>query len=444
MRAGRSNTGLIVLLLILGLALMLVGFMAYMHFDYEINEYLQSEIGAAAAFKTFSSEPFINSAENANPYNPYDPRGDALYFYEAPEGFAVISHSQAWNEEKLKLLYHELMMNEHGEEINILYEVVIHPEEDEYGNKLASYTRSTTAVSFFIRFPALPHEFSVDFPRAVGSINIYGGDTNTTVESIAGSLSHEYGHLYTFYHMFDFVIDEHDLIRDTTYAAFRGVSANNLLTDLQIDDEGYSQNRHRCIIEIAAEDYVQLMGSPNTRQVADFVDVRQVIDGAENPTGTFRARNAFPQENMRLPLPNDVPGLEAYFRSYIDLQPRVPIEEKQDVTLQIRQNSKQFNLVTGHRTFIYYTITWNTPYQEAIYTLACYDPNNYNGWGIPIKTVRHGQTASAIIGEYVVERGNQVVSLDDGLAGGVKVFYVVAQLTDGTFFISDKLEYNFG
>ena len=144
-----------------------------------------------------------------------------------------------------------------------------------------------------------------------------------------------------------------------------------------------------------------------------------------------------------LPLAIDVPGLEAYFFSFIDAEPGAPIEERQDIAVQIRQHSVQHNLVSGLRTFVYYTITWNTPYDNAIYTLVCYDPDNYTGWGIPIKTVRPGQNASAVIGEYVIERGTQIVSLNDRLAEGTKVFYVVAQLPDGTYFISDKLEHHF-
>ena len=121
----------------------------------------------------------------------------------------------------------------------------------------------------------------------------------------------------------------------------------------------------------------------------------------------------------------------------------MPAEEKKEITLQIRRNPVEYNLVTGLRTFVHYSITWNAPYHNAVYTLVCYDPDNYEGWGIPIKTVRPGQTTSAVIGEYVIERGDQVASMDDGNAAGTKVFFVVALLPDGTFYISEKLEYQF-
>ena len=203
------------------------------------------------------------------------------------------------------------------------------------------------------------------------------------------------------------------------------------------------QERFRYLLEIAAEDYVQLMGSPTTRQIVDFVDVQQVLNGAEQSGSILTARNAFPQENMMLPLANDVPGLKDYFYSFIDTPPRTPIEEKQEITLQIRKNPVQYELTDGQRTFVHYVITWDAPYQSAVYTLICFDPENYSGWGTAIKTVHPGQSTSAVIGEYVIEQGNQVLSIDDNNARGVKVFLVVAVLPDGTYHLSELLEYEF-
>ena len=442
MEARRSGSALIVIMFILGLALLGVGLTANYHFSAEFEAYQSSRAEADAAFLAYSPSPFINSAAEAEAYVPYDPREDALFLYEAPEGFFIISHSTHWNQHMLELLYHELMLNEHGEEIDFLHEIIIFPYAEEEGSMLASYSLATTAVNFFVMFPAFPDDFAIAFPQIIGRINLYDGDTLNTIESIAGSLSHEYGHLFTFYHMFDNESDEDGSLERTTYAGLREALQNNLLTSAT-PGVTYMRERHRYLFEIAAEDYVQLMGSPTTRRVVDFVDVQQVINGAEHPASISGARNAFPQENMMLPLANDVPGLKAYFFSFVDAEPRVPIEEKQDVTLDIRRNSVQHNLVSGLRTFVYYTITWNTPYQDAIYTLVCYDPFDYSGWGHPIKTVHPGNAGSAIIGEYVVERGEQVVTMDDGLAEGVKVFFVVALLPDGTFYISEKLEYEF-
>jgi hypothetical protein len=344
-------------------------------------------------------------------------------------------------------LYHELLLNTHGDEISFLYEVIVYPHEEEDGYFLATFARGVTVIDFFIQYPALPEDFKVPFLQDTGTINLYGGDIYTTIDSMAASLSHEYGHLFTYYYMFGIERNDDDSngtdsLRESMYAKLREVTRFNLITSLSYG-ENYRQERHRYLIEIAAEDYVLLMGSPTTRQVVDFVDVRQVVNGAERPESLKNARNAFPQENLMIPLANEVPGLKEYFFSFIDTELRMPVEEKQEVLLQIRKNNIEFLLTTGYRTFTHYIITWNTPYENAIYTLVCYDPNDYTGWGIPIKTVRPEQNASAVIGEYVIEQANQVVSLDDGLANGTMVFMVVAMLPDGTFYLSEKLEHTF-
>jgi len=433
----------IIILLVLAVAVFCGGFLSFYHFNGEVEAYERTIADADTFFQSHIPQPFINSAVNAEPYIYYDHRDDALYFFDAPEGFTIVSHSAAWNQNMLEHLYHELMQNEHGDEMNLLYEVIVYPyDEREEERVAATYTPGVKSISFFFQFPAFPADFTIDFPQDIGTITLYNGDTNTTVESMASSLSHEYGHLYTFYYMFDTIPDESNSLDGTEYARLREAARFNLITSKGPGDT-YWQDRYRYLIEIAAEDYVQLMGSPTTRQVVDYLDVRQILNGADAPTSWIGARNAFPQENMMIPLANDVPGLKDYFYSFIDAAPRIPIEEKQEITMQIQRSAIEHNLIDGLRTFVYYTITWNAPYQNAIYTLVCYDPDDYSGWGIPIKTVHPGQNTSAVIGEYVVERGDRVISLDDGNAQGVKVFFVVALLTDGTLYISDKFEHSF-
>ena len=420
----------------------LFGGYAVYHFNNEIEVYKRSAALTEVFFQTYTPQTFINNAADAEPYQSADQHEDALYIYEAPEGFTIISYSPAWNNEMLELLRWELMLNEHGDEINFLYEIIVYPYAEEDERAAATYTLSTKALSIFFQFPAFPPDFTVDFPQDIGSITLYNGDRNTTIESMASSLSHEYGHLYTHYYMFDVRDSETDSVAESMYASLREASRYDLLSSISRDDL-YWQERHRYMIETAAEDYVQLMGSPTTRQTADFVDVRQIVNGEEQPDNITNARNAFPQENMKIPLANDVPGLNEYFYSFINAEPQIPVEQKKDINLQIRRNSVQHELVSGLRTFVHYEITWNTPYSDAIYTISCYDPDDYTGFGFPVKTVHPGQSASAVIGEYVVSRGDQVVSANNDIAQGTKVFFVVALLPDGTFYISGKLEHTF-
>ena len=443
----KKSKGPYIFIIVLMLFTVFAGGAVVNHYNSEIELYENLSSEARVFFQTRPVQTFANSAADADPYIYHDHRDDALYIFETPEGFTMVSHSEAWDEDMLILLYHELLLNQHGDEINFLYEVIVYPHDEEEGIAQATYALGTTIINFFIQFPALPEDFMIPFPQDIGTINLFGGDTNTTIASMANSLSHEYGHLFTFYYMFDIGRDTDESnatgsLSDTMYARLREAARFNLITS-STPGETYIQDRFRYLFEIAAEDYVQLMGSPTTRQIVDFVDVRQVINGAERPTNVGGARNAFPQENLMIPLANDVPGLKEYFFSFIGIEPRAPVEEKQEITLHIRRNEIEFHLTTGYRTFTHYLITWNAPYTNAIYTLVCYDPDNYTGWGIPIKTVRPGQNTSAVIGEYVVEWGNQVESLDDGLASGTKVFFVVALLPDGTFYLSEKLEHVF-
>jgi len=438
----KSAMPLIVLSLIVSITLGLGGLLAFNHYNLEINLLEESKVDINTFLEGLTSDPFINTAVSASPYIPEYSRDDALYRFVAPEGFSIISHSTLWDEEMLELLYYELKQNVHGEEIEKLSEIIVYGHSDDEMNALATYAPGTSSAVLVINFPAFPEHFSVEFPKFIGRINIYGGDTRTTIESIAGSLSHEYGHHYTFYYMFDYEMRQNDLLVESVYADFREAHRHNLIGRVS-GDVDYFKYRYRYLIEIAAEDYVQLMGSPNTRSVVDFIDIKQVAEDMAQPRDTSGARNAFPQANMLIPLPNEVPGLTEYFYSYIDASPRVPVEEKQDITIEINRQSMQHNLETGPRTFIYYTLTWNTPYKDAIYTIACYDPYDYSGWGIPIKTIRPGQSASAVIGEYAVARNGMLYFAEDNLARDFKVFFVVAQLPDGTYYMSDKLEINF-
>ncbi|MDR2569064.1 MAG: hypothetical protein LBD23_02035 [Oscillospiraceae bacterium] len=438
----------ITILLIFGITLLGGGLFVIRYIDDDINS-SQHEIDVSHTsvakiddfFATRISEPFVNSAVSATVS-----RQDSIYdkdysSFSAPEGFTIRSYSKVWDEGMLELLYLELLRNTHGEEMKILYEIVIYPEEtDDF--VLASFTPTSTSDDIEFAFPALPDDFKLTITRNVGRIVLHGGDTKTTIESMAVSLSHEYGHLYTFYHMPEIFDTEEGVAARSSYAVFREAGRYDLIMG-EYDDALYRAQRHRFLFEVAAEDYILFMGSPTTRQVAEYVDVRQLLNGAENPPISIAARNAFPQENMMLPLGNDVPGLKEYFYSFIDTEAVPPIEDKMTISLNIETVPVGHDLVGGFRTFTHYNLTWNTPYSEAVYTIACYEIENYTGWARPIKTVSGGGSASAVVGTVTSVRGEQVFIQNDDIAQGKKVFYVAALLPDGTYYLSDKLAIEF-
>ncbi|MCL2221060.1 MAG: hypothetical protein FWC20_02080 [Oscillospiraceae bacterium] len=437
-KAGRA---FIITLFIISLLIMGAGVFGLQFFMGETNAYRLSALESETVFMMRVAEPFRNTAADAPPFSRDDDEAvPPLYYFETPEGFTMLSHSAAWNTQMLIALYEELMLNQHGEEIHFLHEVIVFADEDE--RALASYVIGSDTDRFTIEFSAIPSDFGVNFGRSFGTIHLYGGDTITTIEGMAGSLSHEYGHLFTFYHMFNDALQAGESLANTEFARLREASRHDFIVSAG-RGEDYWDQRFRYLFEIAAEDFVQLMGSPTTRQVVDFVDVRQRLNTAEPPTNTLGARNAFPQENLMIPLANDVPGLKEYFFSFINREPPRPIEQKREIRLEITQHARLFDLVTGERTFLFYEITWNTPYDGAVYTLVTYDPANYVGWGVPVRTVRPGITPSAIVGEYVIENDGQVRFMNDNLAVGTRVFMVIALLPDGTFFASEKLTHTF-
>ena len=432
---------LVILLIIFLTALFFCGVFITRYIDNELsmlNELNTSLSEMEAFFSSYEPTPYVNAASPVSPTADVS-YTDSLYSFKAPEGFRIISHSENWNEQMLELLYHELKANTHGKEMDILYEIVLTPEVSD-DSILGLFSPATIAMDFSFAHTALPSDFTVTIMRDAGQITLYGSDIYTSIESMAVCLSHEYGHLFTYYHMFNLDFDN---LADTYYAGLRNASAHDLITAVY-DDDFYRRNRHRYLSEVAAEDYVQIMGSPTTRQVASFIDVRQsLLYDAENPIVTTSFRNAFPQENMMLPLAGEIPGLREYFYSFTLTDPPYPTRQAQNITLDIREVPISHDLQTGYTTFTHYVLTWNMPYEDTVYTLAMYDPEGYTGWAHPIKTVFPGDEASAVIGSFTTMRGSRVYIMDDDIPNGSKVFYVSALLPDGTYYLSEKLYVTF-
>lgn len=163
--------------------------------------------------------------------------------YRGDSGVAFISYSTKWNTiEKLKALETELLKNKHGEELRLLSTINIFPDypagQDVLGQYFAEYTYGSKSVSLS------PNR----------KIYLYGGDKYSTVENIAPTMSHEYGHHFTFYHLFK---KEHlvpSKWKDSQYAQIRHMTQY----------EPFNQNPVPYkwdLSEILAEDYVELFGS---------------------------------------------------------------------------------------------------------------------------------------------------------------------------------------
>ena len=360
-----------------------------------------------------------------------------LHGYEAPEGFILKSYSSKWRVPELKALYEELLKNVHGEELYALREVIVEPEEQD--DALAYHTMSQEDTNLYLYHPALgagTHTY-LTHKHDVGTIVLHGGDTRTTVQSMALSLSHEYGHHYSFYH-FGFAGDE----AEAAYATLRGLPARAVVNPNRAD---YEENYAWTVWEIAANDYVQLMGSPTTRQSGTYYDGRQALyEGQQTDWSRSNGYiNGRIQGNLAIPLATDVQGLADYYYSFVDdAPPATPVRQQLPISLRIEKRSNSYRLVSGYTTFTYYHLTFDKPYTQAgvLYTVLCYGEDARTR---PIKSVTQSMAGEAYIGNVSQDLGDTVRNRNDFLAEGTKTFVVLVMFPDGTFAMSERLEYHF-
>jgi len=401
---------------------------------------------SAALIDTYLAEQspytFTNSTAEVSAIE-YETHSNALSSYKTPEGIHIVSYSTSWNERGLILLYEELLKNKHGKEIETLQSIILHAEPAR--NRLGQLTPIETISIIEFSFGALSDGLSFSINRRVSVIEIFNADELSTIEDVARTLSHEYGHLYTFYYFFTSSEGSTwDSLASTRYAELRKSEEYDLVTLLRMDSFTYRKEYLRVLFEIAAEDYVQIMGSPTTRQVVKFLDVSERLYGQEYPSSVNwnSAMNGWPQANMAIPLASEMPGLTEYFYSFIDEDPPHREHSKLDIAIDIERKSVGYNLVGGYQTFVHYILSWNTPYQDAIYTLVCFDPKDPSVV-IPIKTIFPGENARATIGAVTSEGWSYITILNDVFIKGTKAFFVIALLPDGSLYRSEPLWYEF-
>jgi hypothetical protein len=246
--------------------------------------------------------------------------------YVSPEGIKFSSQAPAWDSQaKLQQVYQELLKNTHGEEFPLLSAVEIHADYPK-GNGVAGEYRFQASADLLGRKKMLP-----------GRIDLYGGNERTTIESIAKTLSHEYGHHVTHYYSIKqdgFSLTDPALWTKSTYVKTRGLSNHPKVNKLQ---------EHRWQIgEIAAEDYVQLFGSPTAKQVHLFPSRFETLQkGKEMQPIRWDASmyNVAPQENSELPVAAEVPGLYDWFAGNLKVKtkPQLPGQPE----LKIKQVQKE-------------------------------------------------------------------------------------------------------
>ncbi|MGD6842202.1 transglycosylase SLT domain-containing protein [Bacillus infantis] len=164
--------------------------------------------------------------------------------YKGKSGVTYDSYSPAWKDAaKLAKLDEELLKNKHGEELSKLGKILIYPDYPA-GKQVAG--------QYFAKYQFSGKDGQLSPGRI---IHLYGGDKNTSVASMARTLSHEYGHHVTFY----MLVEKEDVLPEnwleSDYAKARELDN---YPKVHTDDEGAYD---WYLPEVLAEDYVQLMGS---------------------------------------------------------------------------------------------------------------------------------------------------------------------------------------
>jgi len=344
--------------------------------------------------------------------------------YVAADGFLVVSYSKAWaDQEKLKEVYEELLRNKHGDEIKLLTRINIFPGPDPEGSSYAGKYYG---------------EWRKGKPELIGNryIDIYKGDELTTIESIARTLAHEYGHHFTYYYFFKKEKQLWENWRNTGLAA-----ARNLKNNLKVSA---TSAEHKWLIqEIAAEDYVQLFGSPTLKKSFDFEDVQDSLDKAESGVTIYRENNSdmynyHPQENYELPLAANVRGLKEYWlgaAGWADTLGGPP----EPVTPELLEVNRIRDLDTPQ-----YVFAWNRSTDDTTakleYTLVRFVRVSEGGHGlIPVKTVNDDENLTAYIGAAA----NSRMYIEESIPKGITYFILFVKDGDGMITSSDVLAVDF-
>ncbi|WP_058486262.1 S-layer homology domain-containing protein [Defluviitalea phaphyphila] len=364
----------------------------------------------------------LGSYSKANPREGY---GEPLGIYEGEIGIKIISFSQNWSsEEKLKEIYDELLRNFHGEEISYLSTIYVYPDSPD-----------GVAANYYADFEI--NEEGKYIYKKDRYIEIFNGDEYKDISELARILSHEYGHHFTLYYLLTKENKHFNQWEQTNYAKVRGLLNYKDVEYYSINDTGYIHKWD--IAEIAAEDYVQLFGSPNAKKSVDYKDVKErVEEGIKDYYYNNISFNLLPQENLSIPLAADVPGLYLYWlelAGYTSIEPKLPLKPSINI-------KKTKEIMPG---YYQYEITWDEieDGNNYEYTLVSY-PVGDNNFPRPIKTVVTGEEMKAYIGSAIStnDEGKINLILDDQYKGEY-YFRLFIKNSKGFIFSTDPIKFEF-
>ncbi|HEX9059461.1 MAG TPA: copper amine oxidase N-terminal domain-containing protein [Clostridia bacterium] len=283
------------------------------------------------------------------------------------------------------------MKNFHGNEIKLLTDIYLYPEK----------SSDMRGGDYSIEYSKNNGKYSVEGSRY---INIYDCDVQNTINKIAHTISHEYGHHFTYYYLIkseNKVFDD----TDTLYQSIRGLKGN---TSINSGPHKWS------LAEIAAEDYVQYFGSPTAKTSIQFYDITNFSakkSELENQYGSF---NINPQENAEILTACNVPEAREYWLKAFGYSGQKMPDLPSPSYLYIDSVNNIDGTPFGKRDNLCgITLRWSPhkdPYNAYEYTLVAFI-SSMDLIPVPVKTVYSGNETSAVVGYY--KNGNSLYT--DGL-----------------------------
>lgn len=328
------------------------------------------------------------------------------------------SYSENWDEKKLIELYQELLENFHGDEINHLSAIYLYPD-------------SPYAVNGYYYEDLIIDEYGKYVFGNNAYIEIFNADRYDTIQKIAPVLSHEYGHHYTISNISIYENKYYNEWENSEYIKIRN------LKNYPVSYDGKTSHYKWDITEIAANDYVQLLGSKNAKLSTEYKDAIENLEADEKELIYFNDTfNIKPQANTEIPLAAEVIGLYEYMLKISGhTSKQFPITKKPVIT-SITETKTLLNASQ-------YKITWSQALGKGPfeYTAVMY-PKGNSFIPIPIKTVKDGSLEAVF--------GNAIKKNDDGTYStilrnyeGEYEFRIFVKDRNNFIYSSEPVYYNF-
>jgi len=357
----------------------------------------------------------VNHMKNGKEYLLSFVKKKPCSLYLSKEGIIFKSYSNNWNKNKLVTLYQELLFNKHGKEILSLKEVNIYPDlplnTELYGLYEAVWSKEKRYLK-------------------KGIIHLFNGDNFSTALEYSRILSHEYGHHFTLYYLL--TVEGKTFFENGGWEHSGYYSARNF-KDFPLVSGNIQNGIEWAVFEIAAEDYVQLFGSPNIYQTEKYYDVLDRMKlKVVNKMVKFEYCNVFPQFNFTLPLAGEIPEIKEYWCKLAGWSIESPQIKNSNIKLLYKKCNKKLIEFKMELNLKDYGEDWN-------FTLVSYKM----GRRYPVKTFRFSEN-SCYFGSLTNLSQNNTVEDADFFRSGVVIFRIFGVHPDLGIVGSNSLKIDFG